>query len=51
MASRGVSAGSLGMGFEGEGVIKYIRPAIFENRIQAEGHHAWLASITNLGDG
>ncbi len=26
--------------------INYIRPAVFENSIQAEGHHAWLASIS-----
>lgn len=26
--------------------IDYIRPAVFENAIQAEGHHAWFASIT-----
>lgn len=27
-------------------VINYIRPAVFENSIQADGHHAWLASIS-----
>lgn len=26
--------------------INYIRPMVFENSIQPEGHHAWLASIT-----
>lgn len=30
--------------------INYIRPAIFENSIQPEGHHAWLASITRSGE-
>ncbi len=30
--------------------INYIRPAIFENSIQVEGHHAWLASITRSGE-
>lgn len=31
--------------------IDYIRPAVFENAIQAEGHHAWLASITRTASG
>ncbi len=31
--------------------INYIRPAIFENAIQPEGHHAWLASISRAGQG
>ncbi|MDD3856894.1 MAG: class I SAM-dependent methyltransferase [Methanoculleus sp.] len=31
--------------------INYIRPAIFENAIQPEGHHAWLASISRAGRG
>jgi SAM-dependent methyltransferase len=29
--------------------INYIRPAIFENRIKAEGAKAWIASITRSG--
>ncbi len=32
-------------------LINYIRPAVFENAIQAEGHHAWLASITRTAPG
>jgi cyclopropane fatty-acyl-phospholipid synthase-like methyltransferase len=31
--------------------INYIRPAIFENAIQPEGHHAWLALISRAGQG
>lgn len=31
--------------------INYIRPAIFENSIEIEGHHAWLASITKMTQG
>jgi len=31
--------------------VDYIRPAIFENNIQSEGHHAWLASITKITQG
>jgi len=30
--------------------INYIRPAIFENSIQVEGHYAWLASMTRSGE-
>ena len=29
--------------------IDFIRPAVFENAIQPEGHHAWLASISRGG--
>lgn len=32
-------------------LINSIRPATFENAIQAEGHHAWLASITRTAPG
>ncbi|PKL62203.1 MAG: SAM-dependent methyltransferase [Methanomicrobiales archaeon HGW-Methanomicrobiales-2] len=31
--------------------VNYIRPAIFENSIQAEGHHAWLTSISRTVQG
>ncbi|WP_292517878.1 class I SAM-dependent methyltransferase [Methanoculleus sp.] len=31
--------------------VDYIRPATFENAIQAEGHHAWLASISRRAQG
>ncbi|HNT08550.1 MAG TPA: hypothetical protein PLD13_10920 [Methanoculleus sp.] len=31
--------------------INAIKPAVFENAIQAEGHHAWLASISRTGQG
>jgi len=31
--------------------INSIRPAVFENAIQPEGHHAWLASISRAGRG
>lgn len=32
-------------------VINYIMPAVFENSIQADGHHAWLASISRTMQG
>ncbi|WP_332449752.1 class I SAM-dependent methyltransferase [Methanoculleus sp.] len=31
--------------------INFIRLAVFENAIQPEGHHAWLASISRAGRG
>ena len=31
--------------------VNSIRPVVFENAIQAEGHHAWLASIARTGQG
>lgn len=31
--------------------INYIRPAIFENSVQAEGHHAWFSSISRTVQG
>lgn len=31
--------------------INYIRPAVFENAVQPEGHHAWLSSISRTGLG
>lgn len=31
--------------------INYILPAVFENAVQLEGHHAWLSSISRTGLG
>jgi SAM-dependent methyltransferase len=32
-------------------IINYIRPAVFENVVQPEGHHAWLLSMSRIGQG
>ncbi|MDN7013762.1 class I SAM-dependent methyltransferase [Methanoculleus sp. FWC-SCC3] len=47
---RRIAEGEIRDAFRDGWRINYIRPAIFENSIQVEGHHAWLASMTRSGE-
>ncbi|KLK87896.1 SAM-dependent methyltransferase [Methanoculleus sediminis] len=47
---RRIAKGELRDAFRDGWRINSIRPAVFENSIQAEGHHAWLASMTRSGE-
>ena len=48
---RRITEGEIRDSFRDGWRINSIRPAVFENSIQAEGHHAWLAAISKRMQG